>query len=68
VLDFVHDVQTGSRLFFVSTLTTTGSTTAAGVANAAKASKVVIPEKVDATVGGFVYVLLNAGDSPKVGS
>ena len=68
VLDFVHDVQTGPRLFFVSTFTTTGSTTAAGVANAAKASKVVIPEKVDAAVGGFVYVLLNSGDSPKVGS
>ena len=67
VLDFVHDVQTGPRLFFVSTLTTTGSTTAAGVANAAKASKVVIPEKVDATIGGFVYVLLNADDSSKVG-
>ena len=68
VLDFVHDVQTGPRLFFVSTLTTTGSTTAAGVANAAKASKVVIPEKVDATIGGFVYVLLHADDSAKVGS
>lgn len=68
VLDFVHDVQTGPRLFFVSTFTTTGSTTAAGVANAAKASKVVIPEKVDATIGGFVYVLLNSGDSLKVGS
>ena len=67
VLDFVHDVQTGPRLFFVSTFTTTGSTTAAGVANAAKASKVVISEKVDAVVGGFVYVLLNAGDSLKVG-
>jgi Tfp pilus assembly protein PilO len=68
VLDFVHDVQTGPRLFFVSTFTTTGSTTAAGVANSAKASKVVIPEKVDATIGGFVYVLLSAGDFSKVGS
>jgi len=58
VLDFVHQVQTGSRLFFVSMLSSSGSTDTKGAANP---TKVTTPEKVDATIGGLVYVLLNNG-------
>jgi Tfp pilus assembly protein PilO len=58
VLDFVHRVQTGSRLFFVSMLSSTGSTDAKGTANS-KRSTATTPEKVDATIGGLMYVLLD---------
>lgn len=61
VLDFVNDVQTGSRLFFVSTLSITGSTTATGAVNREKKSVATTPEKVDSTIGGFLYVLLDSG-------
>lgn len=58
VLDFVHQLQIGPRLFFVSTLSSNGSTDAQGTANA-KRSTATTSEKVDATIGGFVYVLLD---------
>lgn len=60
VLDFVHQVQIGSRLFFVSMLSSTGSTDTKGTVNA-KRTTAATPEKVDATIGGLVYVLLNSG-------
>lgn len=52
VLDFVHGLQNGSRLFLVTALSTTTAT--AGAAGAAAPST----GGVDATVGGLVYVLL----------
>lgn len=61
VLNFVHDVQIGPRLFFVSTLSITGSTTATGTVNTGKKPSVTTLEKVDSTIGGFVYVLLDSG-------
>lgn len=60
VLDFVHQVQIGSRLFFVSMLSSSGSTDTKGTVNA-KRPTAATPEKVDATIGGLVYVLLNNG-------
>jgi Tfp pilus assembly protein PilO len=60
VLDFVHQVQIGSRLFFVSMLSSSGSTDINGTANS-KRSTIATPEQVDATVGGLVYVLLDNG-------
>ena len=60
VLDFVHDVQTGPRLFLVSTLSSTGSTHSTGGA-AAKTASATASGTVDSTVGGFVYVLLDTG-------
>ena len=61
VLDFVHQVQIGSRLFFVSMLSSSGSTDTKGTSNANRATAAT-PEKVDATVGGLVYVLLAGGE------
>lgn len=58
VLDFVHDVQTSARLFLVATLSTTGSTHSKGSVSRPTTSG---PDTVDATVGGFVYVLLDNG-------
>lgn len=60
VLDFVHDVQTGPRLFLVSTLSSTGSTHSTG-GTAAKTASATASGTVDATVGGFVYVLVDSG-------
>lgn len=60
VLDFVNDVQTGSRLFFLSTFSISGSTTATGAVNKEKKSAAATPEKVDSTIGGFLYVLLGS--------
>ena len=48
VLDFMHSVQTGQRLFFVSTFGSTGSTETSAQG------------RVDSTVGGYMYVLLDA--------
>lgn len=59
VLDFVHDVQTGPRLFLVATLSSTASVNSPGVATAKKASATT-RGTVDATIGGFVYVLLDS--------
>ena len=67
VLDFVHDVQTGPRLFLVATLSSTSSANSAGVATTKKTSATT-PATVDSTIGGFVYVLLKAGNSTKAGA
>ena len=48
VLDFMRAVQTAQRLFFVSTFGSTGSTEASAQG------------KVDSTVGGYMYVILDA--------
>jgi Tfp pilus assembly protein PilO len=60
VLDFVNDVQTGSRLFFLSTFSIIGSTTATGTVNREKNSAASTSEKVDSTIGGYLYVLLGS--------
>ncbi|WP_427007032.1 hypothetical protein [Pseudarthrobacter sp. H2] len=57
VLDFVHGLQTGTRLVLVTTLTTSPSS--AGTGAGAGASK-----DVTASIGGFAYVLA----TPKAGS
>lgn len=61
VLNFVQDVQVGARLFFVATLSIIGSTTAKGVINSGVKTDITTRERVDSTIGGFVYVLLNSG-------
>lgn len=55
VLSFVNDVQMGQRLVLVSSLTTTGATDAKG----AKGNSTTTggSQKVDSTLGGFIYVL-----------
>lgn len=58
VLDFVHAVQTGQRLFLIATFTSTGSTSAVGAVNTGKSPAATLG-KVDSTIGGFVYVLLD---------
>ncbi|OIQ81243.1 pilus assembly protein, PilO [mine drainage metagenome] len=60
VLDFVHDVQMGPRLFLVATLSSAASSNSPGVV-ALKKAVVSSPGTVDATIGGFVYVLLESG-------
>lgn len=60
VLDFVHDVQMGPRLFLVATLSSAASSNSPGVV-ALKKAAVSSPGTVDATIGGFVYVLLESG-------
>ncbi len=57
VLNFVNDVQMGQRLILVSSLTTTGATDAKGAKGNARTSGG--SQKVDSTLGGFIYVLLN---------
>ncbi|MBC7463041.1 MAG: hypothetical protein H7227_02135 [Actinobacteria bacterium] len=47
VLQFVRSVQTGERLFLISSFGSTGST------------KTEAAGRVDSTVGGYMYVLLN---------
>lgn len=54
VLDFVNDVQMGQRLVLVSSLSTTGSTDSKAVKGNSSGS-----QKVDASIGGSIYVLLN---------
>lgn len=61
VLDFVHEVQVGQRLFLVTTLMTTGSTSAKAVANSKAKPSATTPQKVDATIGGYIYVLSKTG-------
>ncbi len=57
VLDLVHAVQNGERLFLISTFTSAaGSESGNGKAIAAENSEGLL---VDATVGGFLYVILN---------
>jgi len=57
VLDFVNDVQLGRRLFLVSTLSSKGATNSKGV----KGSPTISgdSQKVDSSIGGYIYVLLN---------
>lgn len=57
VLDFVNDVQLGRRLFLVSALSSMGATNSKGV----KGSPTITggSQKVDSTITGFIYVLLN---------
>jgi Tfp pilus assembly protein PilO len=57
VLDFVNDVQLGQRLFFVSALTSTGATNSKGVTTSSTTPGGA--EKVDSSITGYVYVLLN---------
>ena len=57
VLDFVNDIQLGRRLFLVSALTSTGSTNSKGVKGSPNISGG--SQKVDSTITGFMYVLLN---------
>ncbi len=57
VLSFVNDVQMGQRLVLVSSLTTTGATNSKGVKGSP--STTAGSQKVDSTIGGFIYVLLS---------
>lgn len=57
VLDFVNDVQLGQRLILVSTLSSTGATDSKGAKGNASTSGG--SQKVDSSIGGYIYVLLN---------
>lgn len=59
VLEFVHEVQVGSRLFLISNFSSTGATDAKAVAVRGTKSGPNSFQKVDATIGGYVYVLIN---------
>jgi Tfp pilus assembly protein PilO len=61
VLDFVHDVQGGPRLFFAATLSSTSSAQSSSGVTSVKKTIATGPATVDSTVGGFVYVLLDGG-------
>lgn len=58
VLDFVHEVQVGPRLFLISNLSSMGATDAKAVTSDGQSGPNPL-QKVDATVGGYVYVLLD---------
>ena len=62
VLDFVYDVQTGQRLFLISTFASTGSTSSKAVAGSTSRPKKNASQKVDASIGGYIYVLVSAGN------
>jgi Tfp pilus assembly protein PilO len=55
VLNFVDDVQSGQRLILVSTLSTSGSTDSKATKTASSGGS----QKVDSSIGGYIYVLLN---------
>jgi len=57
VLDFVNDVQMGQRLILVSSLSTTGSTDSKATKGSTRTSGG--SQKVDSSIGGYIYVLLN---------
>ncbi len=57
VLDFVNDVQLGRRLFLVSALSSMGSTNSNSVKGSSTPS--AGGQRVDCSVTGFIYVLLN---------
>lgn len=57
VLDFVHAVQVGPRLFLISNLSSMGATDATAVTGRGQSGPNIL-QKVDATVGGYIYVLL----------
>jgi len=63
VLDFVHDLQVGPRLFFVATLSSMASSQGIGVVSTGNRKTGVSSSTVDSTIGGFVYVLLNKGST-----
>jgi len=54
ILNFLHDVQNGERLFLVSTFSSAGVTD-----TKAALTKSLGAQLVDSTVGGFVYVILS---------
>lgn len=58
VLDFVHEVQVGSRLFLISNLSSVGETDAQAVTSIGESGPNAL-QKVQATVGGYIYVLLD---------
>lgn len=58
VLEFVHEVQVGSRLFLISNLSSMGATDAKAVPVRGSKSGPNALQKVDATVGGYIYVLI----------
>lgn len=60
VLDFVHEVQVGPRLFLISNLSSMGATDAKAVTSNRESGRNVL-QKVQATLGGYVYVLLDGG-------
>lgn len=57
VLDFVDDAQQGRRLFLVSAFSSVGATNSKGL----KGSPTITggSQKVDSSITGFIYVLLN---------
>jgi Tfp pilus assembly protein PilO len=57
VLDFVDDVQLGRRLFLVSTLSSMGATNSKGVKGSPTTGGG--SQKVDSSIAGYMYVLLN---------
>ncbi|MFZ2227681.1 MAG: hypothetical protein WA090_03385 [Candidatus Nanopelagicaceae bacterium] len=62
VLDFVHEVQVGPRLFLISNLSSMGATDATAVTGRGQSGTNIL-QKVDATVGGYIYVLLDGEPS-----
>lgn len=62
VLDFVHEVQVGPRLFLISNLSSMGATDAKAVTSDGRSGPNIL-QKVDATVGGYIYVLLAEGST-----
>ena len=58
VLDFINSIQMGQRLFLISALSSTGSMGGnAGGAVSTMSGKAA--GKVDASIGGYIYVLLD---------
>jgi hypothetical protein len=53
VLNFVHDVQNGSRLFLVSTFSSAGATNTKAASLKDKGT-----QQVDSSLTGFAYVIL----------
>ena len=58
VLDFVNGIQNGQRLFLISTFTSAGSMGSGATSTIPPISKKT-PGTVDASFGGFIYVLLD---------
>ncbi|MCX6431187.1 MAG: hypothetical protein NTX12_09670 [Actinobacteria bacterium] len=56
VLNFVHDIQNGTRLFLVSTFSSTGATN-----TKAASLKDKNVQLVDSNISGFAYVILGQG-------
>jgi Tfp pilus assembly protein PilO len=61
VLNFVHAVQDGPRLFLVSTLSSASAGHSTSGVNSVKKTIATGPATVDSNIGGFVYVLLPGG-------